>query len=72
MKKVAYLSVDYEEFSPETYEGVYVVDKEGNVLTEEYSGNFEEDFRKVKKWINEFDGHVFRRSSVDHYLLESS
>jgi len=71
MSDIAIVKIDYEEFDSDSYEGIYV-EKDGEILTEERSGNFEEDEKNILEWVRSYDGRVAKGSSVDHFLMDSN
>lgn len=69
-----FISVDYKEFKPKTYNGVVLRDSETE-LARFNTNNFNDDFSSILEWIDEniVTDKVFvaRTSSVDHYLMDS-
>jgi len=73
MKK-GVLFIDFEEFKPETYKGLYVSfvdnDTHGQKKTF-YSGNFLKDYKDFSKWMkSNRDVSVMYSSSWDGYLMD--
>jgi hypothetical protein len=64
---IALIGVDYEEYKPETYKGVYVTI---DGTEKKFPGkNFDEDVIKAQNWItmNYSDRAIFHSSSVDNF-----
>lgn len=61
-----FVTVDYTEFKPETYQGirVTVADDETHVI---YSGNFETDYAHVCMEYAPF----MKSSTIDNFILDS-
>lgn len=69
--KTIIVSIDYEEFQPETYRGVEVrVQGEEPVRFE--SGDFEKDWNDAADYCQETDGLVMVSSSVDHFFQDGA
>lgn len=64
------ISIDYEEFKPETYKGVYVFGAKPEIKS--YTGNPVKDMDNVIKILNEkLSGQsISVSSSVDHFLMD--
>ena len=71
-----FVRVDYEEYKPETYNGVYVTDHEVNKIIQINTNNFEFDYAMVLQFISEYQKYnkeiknVARTSSIDHYAMD--
>ena len=73
MKK-GVLFIDFEEFKPETYKGLYVSfvdnDTHGQKKTF-YSGNFLIDYKDFSEWLNNSRGtSIIYSSSWEDYLMD--
>lgn len=76
--KTYYLSVDYEEFKPETYKGVCILDfnlpRSEREILRVCTGSVELDARravkKLKEIIKDEEYEIRYLSSYDNYLLD--
>jgi len=66
-----FLSISYEEFKPETYQGVKII--AGTDMKTVFSGNVIEDFKKALKIASEISdpGNIILSSSVDNFSSDS-
>jgi hypothetical protein len=66
--------VDFEEFKPETYKGVYLFDS-GKTLFKSYLGSFEKDYKTCvkagRKLAKEQNKTLINSSSVDDWYMDS-
>ena len=58
------VTVDYQEWKPETYKGIVVSDGWGSRRV--FTGDFKADYAKVVKQHAPFQ----KSSSVDHYMMD--
>lgn len=65
------VKVDYDEFEPRSYRGVYV-EKGEEVLYKSDEGDFVKDYNNVSHWIRENAGQekVMMASSFNHYIID--
>lgn len=70
------VKVDYEEWEPDSYQGIYVEDvdeDEKEVVKRADSGDFVEDYNEIKEWAEENLGdheRLLTDSSLDHFLMD--
>ena len=62
--------VDYEEFKPSTYKGVYATEG-SNTACRSYTGDFETDFNYVMEWAKITKKPIMNSSSVDDWFADS-
>lgn len=68
-----FLSVDYEEFKPSTYNGMVILDKGNNEIFRTNLGEFEKDYQTALLYFNErFNSNVslLHLSSVNDYVMD--
>jgi hypothetical protein len=76
MENLLFIRVDYEEFKPETYKGVYVTTRDGQKLFHVNTGDFLVDYNAVNDLLKLHylkknpDIEVFRTSSIDNYISD--
>lgn len=63
------LTVDYQEFEPETYKGFYVYGSSPE--TRVYSGNPMQDYKKILSILDAKKLTVILSSQIDNYLMDS-
>jgi hypothetical protein len=62
--------VDYEEFKPETYKGVYLTNLPDRPKFESYTGNFEADFNACSSEAAKYAERFMYSSSVDNWFMD--
>jgi hypothetical protein len=74
--KTLYIQVDYTEFQPETYQGVYVERNHGERIFHSNTGEFETDYKEATTFTDQYVkenreiDYIARMSSVDNYLMD--
>ena len=69
-QKVLYISVKYEEFKPETYDGIIVSDSNGDKKIFN-TGNFRIDYNNAIHYTKNNCDLSFSMSSVEHFIMDS-
>lgn len=62
--------VDFEEFKPETYKGVYLTNIPETFKS--YTGDFETDYNACSKEVAKYDTHFICSSSVDNWYMDQN
>lgn len=75
MKNLLFIRVDYEDFKPETYKGVYVDTKDKQRLIHVNTGDFVFDYNFIMDFLKTYLKNnptldVFCSSSVDNYISD--
>ena len=62
--------VDYEEYYPETYKGVYLYSKEKELFRSNI-GKVKKDYKNVLDWARKnVKGTIYNSSSFDNYYMD--
>lgn len=69
-KELIIIWVDFEEFKPETYKGVWATEG-GNNTCRSYTGDFKIDYEYVLKYAKITGKTVMNSSSVDDWFMDS-
>lgn len=64
-----FLTVDYDEFEPETYKGVCICTIDNKELKRVYTGNFIEDIKSIIEQ-NECYYPLLTMSDLDNYIMD--
>ena len=64
--------VDFEEFKPETYKGVWASEGSNFRACISYTGDFKTDYNYVYKWARLTGKTIINSSSVDDWHMDSN
>ena len=63
--------VDFEEFKPETYKGVWA-SEDGNIACRSYTGDFKTDYAYIMKYAELTGRTIINSSSVDDWYMDNN